>query len=370
MFSERETTVLLVQEIAAAIGARFVGNPEVAVQCPRSPDEAGPRDLALAMDARYADLLGNSPARAAVLWSDADWDSFGLDAAILVDRPRYAMAGITQAFSTAPELAAGIHPTAIIAPDAEIGTGAHVGPFAIIGACVKIGANARIHAHSSIAEDARIGDDALIREGVRIAQGVRVGDRVIIHQNATIGSDGFSFVTPKPGAVDEVKATGNVSDAQEAQSYTRIYSIGSVAVGDDVEIGASTTIDRGTVADTRIGNGTKIDNLVQIGHNVRIGETCLVCAQVGIAGSAVIGDRVVLAGQVGVADHVTVGSDVIAAGKSGISSNVPPNRAIMGNPAVRMDANIESYKAYRRLPRLLARLDALEKSVSNMDPKR
>ena len=128
-------------------------------------------------------------------------------------------------------------------------------------------------------------------------------------------------------------------------------------------MGAGCAIDRGTVSNTVIGNGTKLDNLVHMAHNVTVGENCLLCGQVGIAGSVVIGDRVVLAGQCGVADHVNVGSDVIAAGKSGISSNVPPKRVIMGNPAVKMETNVESYKAIRRLPRLVSKVAELEKMV-------
>ena len=137
-----------------------------------------------------------------------------------------------------------------------------------------------------------------------------------------------------------------------------------MVIGDDVELGAGTTVDRGTISDTIIGSGTKLDNLVMIGHNVRVGEDCLLCAQAGVGGSSIIEDRVVLGGQVGVADHVTVGTGVVAAGKSGISSNVPPNRFIMGNPAIRAEQNIESYKIYRRLPKLAEKVENLQKAVS------
>jgi len=193
---------------------------------------------------------------------------------------------------------------------------------------------------------------------------VQIGDGFIAQAGVVIGVDGFSYVTPKLGSVEEAKATGKITDASRTTGFVRINSLGSVVIGDRVEIGANTAIDRGTIANTSIGEGTKIDNLVHIGHNVTIGKHCLICGQVGIAGSTVVGDRVVLGGQVGVADHINIGSDVIAAGKSGISSNVPSGRVIMGSPAMRMDLNINAYKALRRLPRLVAKVAALEKAIS------
>ena len=358
-----------IQDIADAMNARFVGDGDLVVRGPRAPSEAGLHDLAMAMGPEYAEVLSAGSAQAAVLGNDMDWQGYGLKAAIFVDRPRYAMAHVTGYFAeqTAP---GGIHPTAVIDPSATVAPGADIGAFVVIGPRAKIGENARIASHCSIGHDAVLGANSRLAEGARVMHRVQIGNNVIIHANAIIGSDGFSFVTPAPGNVDALKETGSVAQTVEEQSYVRIHSLGAVRVGDDVEIGAGCAIDRGTIADTVIGNGTKLDNLVQIGHNVRIGETCLICGQVGIAGSAVIGDRVVLAGQVGVADHVTVGDNVIAAGKSGISSNVPPNRAIMGNPAVQMDSNIASYKAVRRLPRFISRLEAVEKQVSKITVKR
>lgn len=353
-------------QIADALSARAEGDLDIVLDGPAEPALAGARDLALAMKPEYEADLRAGGAKVAVLWEGADWQALGLKGAIYVDRPRYAMARLTGVFERAPAAPAGIHETAVIDPSAKIGEGASVGAFCVIGAGVKIGVNARILSHVTLAEDACLGADALLYQGVRIGARVRIGDRFIAQPNAVIGADGFSFVTPQPGAIDEVKNKGRVSDEYDAQAFTRINSLGSVQIGDDVEIGAGTTIDRGTVADTVIGSGTKLDNLVQVGHNVRVGETCLLCGQVGVGGSVVIKDRVVLGGQVGVADHVTIGENVIAAGKAGISSNVPPNRAIMGNPAILMEANVQSYKAYRRLPRLAAKLEMLEKSVARL----
>jgi len=355
-----------IAQIAAALSARVEGDASLEIERPSEPATAGPQDLALAMDKSYSSDLVAGQAKAAILWQGADWTALGLKAALFIDRPRFAMAAVTGLFGEAPHAPPGIHPTAVIDETATLGDNVSIGPFCVIGVDVKIGKNARILAHVSIASGTRLGDNALIYEGVRIGARVVIGAGVIVQPNAVIGADGFSYVTPKPGAIDDIKGKGRISESYETQEFTRINSIGSVRIGDNVEIGASSTIDRGTVADTHIGDGTKIDNLVQIGHNVRVGNTCLLCGQVGIGGSAVIEDRVVLGGQVGVADHVTVGTNVIAAGKSAISSNVPPNRAIMGNPAIKMEANVNSYKVYRRLPRLTARLDALEAKVTKL----
>lgn len=360
---------LTISDIASHLGAEFDGDGALEITGVREPSAAGPSHLALAMDARFGPDLNRGKARAAILWAGADWRSLGLKAGIFVPRARYAMAGVTSLFDTGRQNGAGIHATAIIDPTAEVPADAMIGPFVLIGPNVKIGKGAIIHAHCTIADATTIGSGARLLEGVRIGHGVTIGCNFICHANAVIGSDGFSFVTPEPGAIDAMKSDMSAPDGRDAQEFARIHSLGGVVIGDNVEIGAGSTIDRGTVSSTTIGPGTKIDNLVHVAHNVVIGATCLLCGQVGVAGSAVIGDRVVLGGQVGVADHVTIGSNVIAAGKSGISSNVPPNRAVMGNPAIRMDANIESYKQYRRLPRIVAKLNALQKSVSKSDPK-
>jgi len=356
-----------VSEIATALGAKAVGAVDVVINGASEPATAGAGDLALAMDPKYADGLAQGQALAAVLWDGADWQSLGLKAAIFVPRPRYAMAGVNRLFGQEPEVAAGIHDTAIIDASAEIGAGAAIGPFVVIGRGVKIGRNARILSHVSIAEAAVIGDNALLHSGVRIGARVRIGQDFICHANAAIGNDGFSFVSPEPGAIDDARAMKQVARQYDPAEYARINSLGTVVIGDRVEVGANTAIDRGTIADTLVGNGTKIDNLVQIGHNCRIGRNCLICGQAGIAGSTVVGNGVVLGGKVGVADHITIGDNVVAAGGAGVASNVPPNRVIMGNPAVKMETNVESYKAVRRLPRLVKKVQELEKRLSMLD---
>lgn len=355
---------LSIAEIAAALGARAEGNTELRVLRAAEPHTAGPDDLALAMDPKYAGGLAEGKARAAVIWDGADRRNLGLEAAIYISRPRVAMAGITRAFDPGPEIAPGIHPMTVIDPTAEIGEGAAIGPFVTIGAGVKIGPRARIASHVSIAEYAEIGEDALLLQGVRICHRVVIGARFIAHEGAVIGADGFSYVTPEKSGVEQIRDTlGERVDYVE-QKWTRIASLGSVEIGDDVEIGANSTVDRGTVKSTRIASGSKLDNLVHVGHNVQVGHDVLLCGQVGIAGSSVIGDRTVLGGQCGVSDNISIGADVIAGGASKIFTNVPGGRAILGSPAVKMDTQIEINKSLRRLPRFMARIDAFHKSVT------
>ncbi len=356
-----------IAEIAQALGAEAVGDLSLRIERPAEPASARQNDLALAMDKAFGEGIAQGKARAAVIWPGADWQKLGLRAAIFSPRSRYLMARVTEMFDLPPLREAGIHPSAIVHPSAQIDEGASIGPFVVIGAGAHLHKNCTVLSHVSIAEAVTLGANALIHSGVRIGARVQIGRNFIAQANAVIGADGFSFVTPTPGAVEEMKATGQITPASRTDGYMRINSLGSVLIGDDVEVGAGSTIDRGTIANTTIGDGTKIDNLVHVGHNVKVGRTCLLCGQVGIAGSAVIGDRVILGGQVGVADHVTVGSDVIAAGKSAISSHVPSNRVIMGNPAVKMAANIESYKALRRLPRLVAKVEEIEKRLKKPD---
>ncbi|TPE51453.1 UDP-3-O-(3-hydroxymyristoyl)glucosamine N-acyltransferase [Amaricoccus solimangrovi] len=355
--------MISVGDLARALGAEVHGDETLPLDGAAEPDKAGPGQIALAMSPAFAEGLRAGKARAAVVWPGADWRALGLEAAIVAPRARYLMAGVTHVFGVEPKVAPGIHPTAVIDPGAEIGAGAAIGPFVVIGEGARIGADARILAHVTIAEHAVIGDGALIQTGVKIGARVRIGHRFIAQPGAVIGADGFSFVTPTPGNVEEARAVGAIS-AKARESYVRINSLGSVVIGDDVEIGANSCVDRGTIADTLVGDGTKIDNLVQIGHNVKVGRTCLVCGHVAVGGSTVIGDRVVLGGKAAVADHLTIGANSVITGNSGVASNVPPNRIMMGYPAVPMEANVEMYKALRRLPRLLSRLSQQQKQVS------
>ncbi len=359
-----------VREIAAALGMRVEGDAERRVRRPAHPAEAGPEDIALAMDGRHEGLLAAGRARVALLREGADWRALGLDAAIFAARPRWALAGLSARFAPPPDIGPGIHALAVVDPAAEIGEGAAIGPFCVVAAGAAIGPGTVLRAQVFVGKGAEIGANGLLHPGVRVGAGVRIGARAVIHGNAVIGADGFSFVTPEPGAAESAARTGTVSEAARAQRLSKIHSLGAVAVGDDVEIGAGTCIDRGTLADTRIGSGTKIDNLVQIGHNARVGEGCLLCGQVGVAGSAVIGDRVVLGGQSGVADHVAIGADSVCGARSGVGSDLPAGSVVLGTPAMPRAEALQVMLSWKRLPALIARVRGIEKRLSATDANR
>lgn len=357
-----------IRHIAAALGTEALGNGDLLVSGVAEPADAGPEDLALAMKPEYAEGLVRGQARAALIGADMDWTALGLEAAITAPRPRYAMAGVTAAMDAGPAIAPGIHPSAVIDPTAAIGAGAAIGPFVVIGPGARIGANARIASHVTVGAGSVLGEAALIHEGVRICHQIRIGDRFIAQPGAVLGGDGFSFVTPETSMVEKARASlGKAEDAATEQGWTRIHSLGSLVIGDDVEVGSNASIDRGTIANTEIGDGTKIDNLVHIGHNCRIGRDCLICGQTGFAGSVRMGDRVVLGGKCGVNDNIVIGSDVVAAGSSKLFTNVPSGRMIMGHPAIKMDTHVEIYKALRRLPRTTQTVGELQKALSKPD---
>ncbi len=358
---------LTLGDIARALGLEAAGDTSLPVCAIAEPAMAGPDDLALAVDRRFADALAGGQARMAVLWEGADWRALGLDAAIFCTRIGAVLPGLTGMMDPGPGFEPGIHPSAVIAPDAEIGPDAWIGAFSVIGRGACIGPGARIAPHVTIGAGARLGAQALLHAGVRIGRGVRIGSGFIAQPGAVIGGDGFSFKTREAAsAVETLRADlargshAESSRVEGSRGWARVASLGGVEIGDNVEIGSNSTVDRGTIRATRIGSGTKIDNLVQVGHNVVIGQDCMISAGTGIAGSARLGDRVVLGGMCGVRDNITIGDDVIAGGRTTVFSNVPAGRAIWGSPAVRLETQIAINKAMRRLPRLEARLrDAL-----------
>lgn len=316
-----------IQEIATALGAQAFGAVDLSVTGLAEPQSATADDLALAMSPRFGQALSQGAAHAAVLWDGADWQGMGLKAAIIVPRPRGAMAGLTRLMAkSGADPAVSKH--VVIDPTAKIGKDVSIGPFSSIGANVQIGDGSQIAAHVTLADD------------------VIIGAGCILHPGVVIGADGFSFVTSAPSNVEIGRKTLGkspfVAPADPAQY--KIYSLGGVVVGDDVEIGANSTVDAGTIRPTQIGSGTKIDNLVQVGHNVIIGDHCLLCAQTAVAGSAQIGNRVVLGGKSGVGDNLTVGSDTVVGGAAIVLSNVPEGSFMMGYPAQQMLA----YRARER----------------------
>jgi UDP-3-O-[3-hydroxymyristoyl] glucosamine N-acyltransferase len=351
---------MMLRDIAAALSAPYVGNGEIEIAGIADPAHAGTTDtgalLALAMTRDAAATLAECQARAAVVSAGCEAALERFEAIIKVTEPRVALAVLTRLFDRPSPVEPEIHPSAIVAPDAVIAEGVGVGPLAVIGARARIGASTLIHAHVTVGADAIVGRDCLIHAGVRIGERVRIGDRVILHHNVSLGADGFSFVTP------------DAAQAEPGRSgLMRIHSVGTVVLEDDVEVGAGSAIDRATLAATRIGRNTKIDNLVQIGHNVEIGENCLICGMVGISGSVKIGDRVVLGGGVGIADHVTIGSDAVVAGGSGVASNIPPKAVMAGYPAVPRERAFEQVRLLGRLRSLYGEVAELKERIQTLE---
>jgi len=355
-------------QIAQALGVEFHGDGGLVIDRLAEPADAGPRDLALAMDKRFGAGLTDSKALAAIVWADADWQALGLQGAIQVARAGAVMPALTRLMDRAPEFAAEVHPTAIIDPTARIGADARIGPYTVIGADVQIGAGVRIASHVSIAPGVHLGANALLHAGVRLQHDLRIGDNFICHPNTVIGGDGFSFKkTDRVSSVEQLRGSVGRSvgktdraalDTSGSAQWQRVASLGAVVIGDDVEIGASSSIDAGTIRATAIGSGTKIDNQVQIGHNVVIGRDCLVCGDASIAGSTRIGDRVVVGGSSKISDNIFVGDDVIIAGASVLFTNVPAKRQVWGSPAVKIETQMAINRELRRLPRLAAQMRA------------
>ncbi|MGV6839119.1 MAG: UDP-3-O-(3-hydroxymyristoyl)glucosamine N-acyltransferase [Planktomarina sp.] len=355
-----------ISDLGAALNAEVVGDGAIIISRSAEPQDATPTCLAIATKPEFTAKLADGQARAALLAQGTDWQSLGLEAAILVDRPRYALSALSKALDGYwRNMAPGVHPTAYIDETATIGDGAAIGPYVVIGAGAQIGADAQIAAHSVLDQDASVGAYATLGVGVKIGKAVTIGDRFIAHAGAVVGADGFSFVTPEQSGVEKARSSLGDAGEDQAQTWARIHSLGAVSVGDDVEIGANVAIDRGTIRDTRIGNRTKLDNLVHIGHNVVIGEDCLICAQVGIAGSALIGNNVVMAGQCGVSDNIRIGDNVIAGGATKMFANVPAGRVILGTPAVKMEQQIKINKAVRRLPRLFEEVAKIKNALAD-----
>lgn len=260
-----------------------------------------------------------------------------LSGCLVSERPRHALAYLLNIFNKPPHIPArGIHPSAIVEASATVHPDAHVGAYCYIGENASVDAGTMLMPQVTIGAEARIGKNTLIYSGARIGERVLIGNQVVIHHNACIGPDGFSFVTPKKGSAEAAKE-GKGSQGQTDTKNTeliRIHSIGSVVIEDDVEIGACTCIDRSTLGATLIKKGTKIDNLVQIGHNNTIGENCLIVSQVGIAGSCQIGDRVVIAGQAGFADHLKISDDAVITAKAGVMRDIEAGEVVAGIPAM------------------------------------
>jgi UDP-3-O-[3-hydroxymyristoyl] glucosamine N-acyltransferase len=358
-------------EIADFIGGAVRGDASICVTRIVQPAIAqGDSDLAFVLSPKEASVLESRRIVNAVV--PAGIEGLSTPNQIVVSRPRLVLAKLTQLFERPVHVAPGIHPSAVIDPTANVGENACIGPFCWVGPNCTIGNACRLVCSVSVGADVTIGDHTLLHAGVRIGDRCEIGSRVIIQPNVTIGGDGFAFVTPEPGSVESVRKTGEVRSFNK--EIIRINSLGNVVIEDDVEVGAGTCIDRGTLGETRIGRGTKLDNLIQVGHNATVGSNCLIVSQVGLGGSSKVGNRVVIGGQSGLPDHVVVGDDVVVHARSGITGHVPDRAAMMGIPALPLREFMEREVKMRRLPNLIKDLkqqmeSIVEKLNSLLPPK-
>ncbi len=336
-------------EIAAIVQPRETrGSTTETVRGLSALSSAAPGDLSFLGNAKYKNEVPATRASVVLLPKDYAGEPAANQQFLLVDNPSVALARICARLEQAlwPKPAAGIHPSAVVAPDAKIAASATVGPLCVIESGAVIGERTHLQAQVFVGRNARIGDDCWLAPSSVVSTECELGHRVRLHSGVVIGSDGFGYEFA-------------------AGRHAKVPQVGFVSVGDDVEIGANTAIDRARFSRTSIGEGTKIDNLVQIGHNVVIGRHCLLCAQVGIAGSTTIEDYVVLAGQVGVAGHIRIGAQVQAGGQAGITQDIPAKSVVNGNPAIALNLERRLVVLYRKLPELFKRVDELEKQLTS-----
>jgi UDP-3-O-[3-hydroxymyristoyl] glucosamine N-acyltransferase len=327
-------------ELAEAIGAKIEGYSAVEVKGVAGPERAGPHDLIYVDAGKHAERAAASAALCVI----ADEGITVAGKTVLRHKqPKVAFAKAAALLLEPKPIASGIHSTAVVAPLARIAEGVSIGPYAVIGEDVHVGASTQIGPHCVIAAGCWIGAHCRIHPRVTLYSGARVGDRVEIHAGAVIGADGFGYV-PGEGR------------------YWKFPQTGIVEIGDDVEIGANATIDRGSLDDTRIAEGVKLDNLVHVGHNVQIGAHTVIAAQTGISGSSVLGHHVVVGGQVGIADHCTLEDGSIAGAQAGIPTGktIRSGQTVWGTPAREIGKFKDTYVWYARLPELAARIKELE----------
>ena len=345
------------EQIAQVTGGMLSKAKDVAITRIAPPLLADENTLALALGEDEINNLSKTKAQAALVPLGVNIEGFST---IEVERPRLAMMKLITMFYEAPHVNSGVHPTAVVHPTAKIGENVALGPNVVVGEYAEIGANTKILANGYIGNGALIGENCFFHAGVNIGDRVKVGRDVILHHGVSLGADGFSFVTENPNNIEQAKKDGEIKENDVNQVIFKIPSIGSVVIGNNVEIGANTAIDRGTIEDTIIGDNTKIDDLVMIGHNCRIGKGCMIVSQVGIAGSCVIGDRVVIAGQAGLADHLNIGDDSIIAAQAGVSKSFPAKSIVIGSPAMPRKEFIKQMKLMKDAGDLITKFKKYE----------
>ena len=308
--------------------------------------EAGPSDITFFANKKYAAALRETRAGAVILGEEADAAPCPM---LRTKNPYLAFARAVALFADGWKPAPGIHPLASVSESAQIAADAGVAPFVVVGDGARVGARTLLLPHVVIGREAQVGEDCFIHAGVSLRERVVIGNRVVIQDGAVIGSDGYGFARDPDG------------------SHHKIPQVGGVVIEDDVEIGANTTIDRPAVGETRVGAGTKIDNLVQIAHGVLVGKRALLAAQVGIAGSTTLEDGVIMAGQSGATGHVRLGAGAIVSAKSAVTKDVAPGQQVAGVPAGDIAEWREASVLVRRLPELRKALSELESRLAGIE---
>lgn len=342
------TVTIKLGQLAEFLGATLRGDPETQITGLATLQEAGPAQLSFLANPQYRKYLASAQA-AALLLKEADADGFAGNA-LLVPDPYLAYARISHLFDPKPKATAGVHPTAVIAPDAVVDPSASIGPFVVIEAGVRIGAQVTLGAHCVIGARSEIGEGGWLAPRVTLYHDVRIGKRVVIQSGAVLGGEGFGF-------------------ANEKGVWQKIAQIGGVTIGDDVEIGVNTAIDRGALADTVIGNGVKLDNQIQIAHNVQVGDHTAMAACVGISGSTKIGKHCMLAGGVGLVGHIDICDNVFLTGMTMVTHSITEPGAYSSGTAMQPAAEWRKSAArIRQLDDLARRLKQLEKRVGEVTP--
>ncbi|MEB3330670.1 MAG: UDP-3-O-(3-hydroxymyristoyl)glucosamine N-acyltransferase [Candidatus Sericytochromatia bacterium] len=333
------------EALARAVGGVVQGAGDVRITGVAAPDQAGPGSLVFLFDERHAAAIRASGAGAVVVAAARDDLP---QPQLVVSHVRLAMARLLAVFAPAPP-PSGRHPTVVVEAGAEVDATASLGPFVVVGAGSRVGPGAVLQAHVVIGRHVTVGAGCRLHPHVVVYDGVVLGDRVELHAGTVVGSDGFGYV----------------ADGQRRQ--VKVPQLGGVEVGADVELGALVAVDRGTLAATRLGRGTKVDNLVHIGHNAQIGEDVTIVGQAGLSGSVRIGDRATLAGQVGVAGHLSIGADALVLARAGVTKDVPPGACVSGFPAAPHGEERRRVAALRDLPRLRAALRALARRLDHSE---
>ena len=338
-------------EVAQRLGCRLEGAPDTEIHGVAGIEHAEPGQITFLANRRYFPLLHSTRA-SAVLVEDgikmARYEGYPPLAALRTANPYLAFAHAIELFYQPPRYAPGVHPTAIVAKTARLGEGAHIGPYCFIDENVAIGRNSVLHSFVTIYQGAKIGDNFFAHAHAVVREFCQLGDRVILQNGAIIGGDGLGFAKQKDG------------------SWYKMQQSGPAVLEDDVEVQANACVDRATVGETRIGRGSKLDDLVLVGHASRVGANTMLCGQVGLAGSTKIGGGCILAGQVGTAGHLSVGDGTVVTAQSGIPSDVPAHALYSGYPAVENRQWLKTTAALNRLPELQRRVWELEAEIEKL----